>query len=71
MLVIDRRPHIAGNAFDYYDKHGVLVHKYGQLCVARRCFQTAGRRAVAMLRDGEVRALAVKARSKFLQRRRS
>lgn len=29
VLVIDRRPHIAGNAFDYYDEHGVLVHKYG------------------------------------------
>ena len=29
MLVIDRRDHIAGNAYDYYDEHGVLVHKYG------------------------------------------
>src|ERR1700716_1162756 len=29
VLVIDRRDHIAGNAFDYYDEHGVLVHKYG------------------------------------------
>jgi UDP-galactopyranose mutase len=28
-LVIDRRDHIAGNAHDYYDEHGVLVHKYG------------------------------------------
>src|SRR5437764_14751353 len=28
-LVIDRRDHIAGNAYDYYDEHGVLVHKYG------------------------------------------
>src|SRR3954452_13151117 len=28
-LVIDRRDHIAGNAFDYLDEHGVLVHKYG------------------------------------------
>ena len=29
VLVIDRRDHIAGNAYDYYDEHGVLVHKYG------------------------------------------
>src|SRR4051812_41355556 len=28
-LVIDRRDHIAGNAFDYLDTHGVLVHRYG------------------------------------------
>lgn len=27
--VIDRRPHIAGNAFDEHDAHGVLVHRYG------------------------------------------
>jgi len=29
VLVIDRRDHIGGNAHDYYDEHGVLVHKYG------------------------------------------
>src|SRR2546429_4834051 len=29
VLVIDRRDHIAGNAFDYHDAHGVLVHRYG------------------------------------------
>jgi UDP-galactopyranose mutase len=29
VLVIDRRPHIAGNAFDRLDSHGVLVHEYG------------------------------------------
>jgi UDP-galactopyranose mutase len=28
-LVIDRRDHIAGNAYDYVDEHGVLVHRYG------------------------------------------
>ena len=28
-LVIDRRDHIAGNAYDYYDQAGVQVHKYG------------------------------------------
>lgn len=29
VLVIDRRDHIAGNAYDYIDDHGVLVHRYG------------------------------------------
>ena len=29
VLVIDRRDHIAGNAYDYRDEHGVIVHKYG------------------------------------------
>jgi UDP-galactopyranose mutase len=29
VLVVDRRPHVGGNAHDYLDEHGVLVHKYG------------------------------------------
>ena len=29
VLLIDRRPHIAGNAYDHYDAHGILVHRYG------------------------------------------
>ena len=29
ILVIDKRPHIGGNAFDRLDSHGVLVHPYG------------------------------------------
>ncbi len=29
VLVIDRRPHIAGNAFDKLDDAGVLIHQYG------------------------------------------
>ncbi len=29
VLLIDRRPHIAGNAYDHYDEAGVLVHRYG------------------------------------------
>lgn len=29
VLIIDRRNHIAGNAYDYYDEAGILVHKYG------------------------------------------
>lgn len=27
--IIDKRGHIAGNAYDYYDEYGVLIHKYG------------------------------------------
>ena len=29
VLVVDRRTHIGGNAYDHYDDAGVLVHKYG------------------------------------------
>ncbi len=29
VLVVDRRPHIAGNAFDHPDDAGVIVHRYG------------------------------------------
>lgn len=29
VLVIDKRPHIGGNAYDTYDAHGVLIHPYG------------------------------------------
>ncbi len=29
VLLVDRRPHIAGNAYDYYDNAGILVHLYG------------------------------------------
>jgi UDP-galactopyranose mutase len=29
VLVCDRRPHVAGNAYDHPDAAGVLVHKYG------------------------------------------
>lgn len=29
VLVLDIRRHIAGNCFDEYDEHGVLVHRYG------------------------------------------
>lgn len=29
VLLIDKRNHIAGNCFDYFNKSGVLVHKYG------------------------------------------
>jgi UDP-galactopyranose mutase len=29
VLIVDRRPHIGGNAYDHYNDDGVLVHKYG------------------------------------------
>ena len=29
VLVVDKRPHIAGNAFDEYNDDGLLVHRYG------------------------------------------
>jgi UDP-galactopyranose mutase len=29
VLLIDRRSHIGGNAYDHYDDNGVLVHRYG------------------------------------------
>ena len=28
-LVVERRNHIGGNAYDHYDKAGVLLHDYG------------------------------------------
>ncbi len=29
VLIIDRRDHVGGNAFDYYNEDGLLVHRYG------------------------------------------
>ncbi len=29
VLLVDRRPHIGGNAYDCYDNSGILIHKYG------------------------------------------
>jgi UDP-galactopyranose mutase len=29
VLLIDRRPHVGGNAYDAYDDAGILVHRYG------------------------------------------
>jgi UDP-galactopyranose mutase len=29
VLLVDKRPHIGGNAYDHYDDAGLLVHKYG------------------------------------------
>jgi len=29
ITIVDKRPHIGGNAYDHYDAHGILVHPYG------------------------------------------
>jgi len=29
VLILDRRPHVGGNAFDCYDDDGILIHRYG------------------------------------------
>ncbi len=29
VLIIDKRNHIGGNVYDYYNENGILVHKYG------------------------------------------
>lgn len=29
VLLVDRRPHIGGNAYDHFDASGILIHKYG------------------------------------------
>ncbi len=29
VLVVESRNHIGGNAYDYHDEHGILVHRYG------------------------------------------
>ena len=44
VLIIDKRPHIGGNAFDEYDAHGILVHRYGP-----HIFHTQATRVVAYL----------------------
>ena len=29
VLICDKRPHIGGNAYDFCDEHGILIHRYG------------------------------------------
>lgn len=40
VLVIEKRGHIGGNCYDYYDENGILVHKYGP-----HIFHTASKKA--------------------------
>jgi UDP-galactopyranose mutase len=60
VLVIDKRPHIAGNAYDHPDGAGVLIHAYGP-----HIFHTNSERVLAWLsrftewRAYEHRVLAV------------
>ena len=44
VLVVDRRPHIGGNAHDEFDAHGILVHPYGP-----HIFHTNAKRVFAYL----------------------
>ena len=44
VLILDRRPHIGGNAFDTYDAKGILVHPYGP-----HIFHTNSKRVFAYL----------------------
>lgn len=44
VLVIDRRPHVGGNAYDYQNEHGILVHRYGP-----HIFHTNSEKVVAYL----------------------
>jgi UDP-galactopyranose mutase len=45
VLICDKRPHIAGNAYDYYDEQGILIHQYGP-----HIFHTASERVFSYLR---------------------
>lgn len=29
ILIVDQRDHVGGNAYDYFNKDGILIHKYG------------------------------------------
>jgi UDP-galactopyranose mutase len=29
VLIVDKRPHIGGNAYDHYNDDGILIHRYG------------------------------------------
>jgi len=44
VLLVDRRPHIGGNAFDTYDENGILIHPYGP-----HIFHTNSKRVFAYL----------------------
>ena len=44
VLVVARRPHIAGNAYDHPDEHGVRIHRYGA-----HIFHTNGQPVVGYL----------------------
>jgi UDP-galactopyranose mutase len=44
VLVIDKRPHIGGNTYDFYNEDGILVHRYGP-----HIFHTSSQKVVEYL----------------------
>jgi UDP-galactopyranose mutase len=64
-LIVDRRAHIGGNAFDKYDDQGVLIHPYGphyfRTNSPRVCDEIRARLPRMALHLAFTRALAVKA----------
>jgi UDP-galactopyranose mutase len=44
VLLIDRRSHVGGNAYDYYNENGILLHKYGP-----HIFHTSSKKVVDYL----------------------
>ena len=46
VLVIDKRPHIGGNTYDFHNEDGILVHRYGP-----HIFHTSSQKVVDYLSD--------------------
>lgn len=46
VLLVDRRPHIGGNAYDCFDDTGILIHKYGP-----HIFHTNSKEILIIFRD--------------------
>ena len=46
VLIIDKREHVGGNAYDEYDQYGVLIHRYGP-----HIFHTNARRIIEYLSE--------------------
>ncbi|MDB5808670.1 MAG: glf [Betaproteobacteria bacterium] len=46
VLIIDKRPHVGGNAYDTIDRHGVRIHPYGP-----HIFHTNGMRIASYLSE--------------------
>ena len=60
VLVIDRRDHIAGNAYDELDAHGVAIHRYGPHIFhtnAKRIFEYLSRFTTWRFYEHRVRAV--------------
>lgn len=60
VLVIDKRPHIGGNAYDCLDAHGLLIHPYGPHIFhtnAKRIFEYLSRFTTWRFYEHRVRAM--------------